>query len=158
MEGDRYRTKISRFSKQDARSIVLTAMTNSLRRVGLGILIAGGLLAQSESVPLAFEVASIKPSAADARGMSLQLQPPSGLRASNVPVRMLITFAYDVRDFQILGGPGWIGSDRFDILAKAERTPGSENVPDDPRKMTDAQRMTKMGEMRFEAAGGEGSR
>jgi uncharacterized protein (TIGR03435 family) len=33
--------------------------------------------------------------------------------------------AFNVRDFQIVGGPGWIGSDRFDIDAK-----GPEGLPD----------------------------
>jgi uncharacterized protein (TIGR03435 family) len=39
--------------------------------------------------------------------------------ARNVRVRDLIAEAYRVRTFQITGGPGWIGSDRFDIVAKA---------------------------------------
>ena len=32
----------------------------------------------------------------------------------------MIRFAYDVRDFQITGGPNWLDSDRFDIVAKPE--------------------------------------
>jgi uncharacterized protein (TIGR03435 family) len=32
----------------------------------------------------------------------------------------MIQYAYNVRDFQISGGPGWIGSDRYDVAAKAE--------------------------------------
>jgi uncharacterized protein (TIGR03435 family) len=28
--------------------------------------------------------------------------------------------AYNLQDFQITGGPGWVESDRFDIIAKAE--------------------------------------
>jgi bla regulator protein BlaR1 len=114
----------------------------------LGMLTAGGLFAQSAAAPLKFEVASIKPSAPDARGTSLLLQPPNGVRVTNAPLRMLITFAYDVRDFQISGGPGWLGSERYDIQAKADPAPGSENVPDDPRKMTDQQRTTKLEEMK----------
>src|ERR1022692_1134845 len=114
----------------------------------LGILTAGGLFAQSAAVPLTFEVASIKPSAPDARGTSLQLQPPDGLRVTNAPLRMLIIFAYNIRDFQLSGGPAWIGTERYDILAKAERAPGFENIPDDPRKMTDEKRTAKQEQMR----------
>jgi uncharacterized protein (TIGR03435 family) len=33
---------------------------------------------------------------------------------------MLIGTAYLVQEFQISGGPGWIGSDRFDVEGKAE--------------------------------------
>jgi uncharacterized protein (TIGR03435 family) len=39
--------------------------------------------------------------------------------ARNVRVRDLIAEAYRVRPFQVTGGPDWIGSDRFDIIAKA---------------------------------------
>jgi uncharacterized protein (TIGR03435 family) len=33
---------------------------------------------------------------------------------------MSIALAYQVQEFQISGGPGWIGSDRFDVEGKAE--------------------------------------
>jgi uncharacterized protein (TIGR03435 family) len=114
----------------------------------LGILAACGLFAQTLPTPLSFDVASIKPSAPDARGSKLMLEPPSGLQTENGTVRMLITFAYNIRDFQLSGGPGWIGTERYDILAKAERSPGSENTPSDPRKMTEAQRTRWQEEMR----------
>jgi len=39
--------------------------------------------------------------------------------ARNVTFRDLVQFAYNVQDFLISGGPGWIKSDRFDIEAKA---------------------------------------
>ena len=61
---------------------------------------------------------------------------------------MLLTQAYDVREFQISGGPGWINTDRFDIVAKAERSTAAENVPDDPGKMTEEQRKTIGDQMR----------
>jgi uncharacterized protein (TIGR03435 family) len=37
-----------------------------------------------------------------------------------VPAAALIRFAYDLPDFQISGGPSWLASARFDIVAKAE--------------------------------------
>jgi bla regulator protein blaR1 len=67
-----------------------------------------------------FEVASIKPGAP---GMmhSVQIQITGGrFTASGVSVKLLIQQAYGVRNFQIAGGPGWIGSDTFDINAKSE--------------------------------------
>jgi uncharacterized protein (TIGR03435 family) len=31
--------------------------------------------------------------------------------------------AYDVHDSQVLGGPGWINSDRYNVETKSEGTP-----------------------------------
>jgi uncharacterized protein (TIGR03435 family) len=38
--------------------------------------------------------------------------------ATNASLRLLIRFAYQVQDFQIIGGPRWVGTDTFDIDAK----------------------------------------
>ena len=54
----------------------------------------------------------------------------------NASVKQLITFAYDVRESQLMGGPNWLESQRYDIIAKA---PPSEG-PTDPRQMTSDQR------------------
>src|SRR5204863_297355 len=48
------------------------------------------------------------------------LAPGGPFAATNVPIRSLIRFAYQLQDFQIVGGPNWIGADRFDITANAE--------------------------------------
>ncbi len=79
--------------------------------------------AQIPTAPLKFEVASIKPSAPAMDGMYLRPQ-PGGLRVEGATVRNLIALAYDVREFTISGGPGWIGSDRFDIDARVESPSG----------------------------------
>ncbi|MGH9448441.1 MAG: TIGR03435 family protein, partial [Terriglobia bacterium] len=75
---------------------------------------------------LRFEVASIKPAKPDARGVSIMI-PPGRFTATNVTAKMLIEFAFNykqagisLRDDQILGGPKWINSKRFDIDAKVE--------------------------------------
>lgn len=36
-------------------------------------------------------------------------------------VRGVISYAYDVLGSQVLGGPGWVDSDRYDFLAKTDR-------------------------------------
>jgi uncharacterized protein (TIGR03435 family) len=86
-----------------------------IRVAGL-MLMAGLAYAQA---PPSFEVASIKSSnSADRRPM----YHVSGGRfaAANVTVKSLIETAYGIKDFQISGGPGWMGSDLFDINAEAE--------------------------------------
>jgi bla regulator protein blaR1 len=106
------------------------------------ILALSTLWGQTTPAPLTFEVASIKPTAADFRGTMFQLQPGGGLKVMGANLKTLLAYIYDVREFQISGGPGWINSDRYDIVAKSERAAGSENAPADPLKQTDDQRKT----------------
>jgi bla regulator protein blaR1 len=75
---------------------------------------------QSEAVPTKFEVASIKRNAGNDKRRMFQVQPGGRLNATGFTVKMLIAQAYNVQEFQISGGPGWIASDPFDIVAKAE--------------------------------------
>jgi uncharacterized protein (TIGR03435 family) len=77
---------------------------------------------QAASDP-AFEVASIRPSTSAYAGWRLEPQAGGRLTGTNVPAAALIRFAYDLPDFQISGGPGWLASDRFDVEAKAEGDP-----------------------------------
>jgi uncharacterized protein (TIGR03435 family) len=78
--------------------------------------------AQSLAAPAArleFEVASIKPNTSASGTMKFPF--PSGGRftATNLNLKTLISFAYKVQGFEVSGGPGWIGSDRYDVTAKA---------------------------------------
>jgi uncharacterized protein (TIGR03435 family) len=75
-----------------------------------------------------FEVASIKLNkSGDGRGMT---NAGRGGRfiATNVPLQLVITLAYGVKDFQISGAPAWLTSERYDIEAKAEGDPGFDAV------------------------------
>src|SRR6185295_12825696 len=91
--------------------------------VTLGILGVFVILSvpQSQAQPQAarsdFEVASIKPNTSGDPGR--YIRPSAGrLSVTNMAVKDLLTYAFQVRDFQISGGPGWINSDRYDIEAK----------------------------------------
>jgi uncharacterized protein (TIGR03435 family) len=93
----------------------------------LGILVLGyaGVHAQAPAAPASFEVASVKPSDPNAANAvigaipSIRPQGRSGLAVSNMPLRLLVRTAYGLQDFQIVGGPSWQLSNRFDITAKA---------------------------------------
>jgi len=68
-----------------------------------------------------FEVASVKLHPADQPTPSSTVAEPGGrFTARNIPLRMVIRTAYQIQDDQIVDGPAWIGSDRFDITAKAD--------------------------------------
>lgn len=67
---------------------------------------------------LAFEAASVKPSAQGGRGRTLTTDPSGRFMAERATLRMLVAFAYGVRDFQLSGGPNWIDTAQYDIVAK----------------------------------------
>ncbi|MGA3187847.1 MAG: TIGR03435 family protein [Bryobacteraceae bacterium] len=85
---------------------------------------AGSLVLQGQE----FEVASIKPSDPAARGTRVQLE-RGRFTGSNLTVKFLIQFSYEVREFQIQGGPGWIGTQGYDITAKGGGDATEEDVP-----------------------------
>src|ERR1700730_1586691 len=66
-----------------------------------------------------FEVASVKQNKSGEGFIRIGMAPGGRFTASNVPLRQLIQLAYQIQPFQIVGGPNWIASDRFDIVAKA---------------------------------------
>jgi uncharacterized protein (TIGR03435 family) len=67
-----------------------------------------------------FEVASIKQNKSGDGRVMLGFQPGGRFNATNVTLRLLIRNAYQLQDFQLVGGPGWMTDDHFDIVAKAE--------------------------------------
>ena len=79
------------------------------------VILAVRVAAQDQ--PLAFEVASVKLTPPGNNGMSISL-PPGRFTAGNASLKLLMVNAFDVLTFQIVGGPGWMDSDRFDIDAK----------------------------------------
>jgi uncharacterized protein (TIGR03435 family) len=78
---------------------------------------------------LKFEVASIKTSPPDARG-GMARPDPGGLRyrGSNLTLRLYLAACYRIRNDQIVGAPGWLDSDRFDIVANAPKQSSVEQM------------------------------
>lgn len=77
------------------------------------------VFAQTGTPSLKFEVASIKPTDPHFSGVSASRDAGEGLDVRNISVRNLITLAYGLRDFQLKGGPSWIDSESYDVIAKA---------------------------------------
>jgi len=72
-----------------------------------------------------FEVAAIRPSAPNS---DLKVNFASGgkLFITNATLRFLIKIAYDIGDDQLGGGPGWIGTKRFDVAAVPDLPQGGD--------------------------------
>lgn len=74
---------------------------------------------QSQTAP-SFEVATIKPSPQFINWSGIQTPGGGRFEASHATLKAMAAYAYDVREFYVSGGPGWAGSDPFEILAKAD--------------------------------------
>ncbi len=81
-------------------------------------------LAQSRTEPKQFDLASIKPSAANDSNFAVRGLPGGTLICTGVTLKMLIMNAYNVKAFQILGGPSWVGETRWDLEARVEGVHG----------------------------------
>jgi bla regulator protein blaR1 len=99
-----------------------------MRHIGLALVLGAVVIAvtvmasvsQTPAQKPKFDVASIKPTDPAQRGISIQNTVGGRLVTRGVPLRLLMTYAYNLRDFQISGGPDWIATDRWDIEARAE--------------------------------------
>jgi uncharacterized protein (TIGR03435 family) len=94
-------------------------MRNFVVTMEVLVAVAGWVNAQSPKKP-AFEVASIRPAVYGSHPRSIQYSAGGRFTASNVPLGALIQEAYAIRGFQLSGGPDWVNSDQFDIVAKAD--------------------------------------
>ncbi|HET9195872.1 MAG TPA: TIGR03435 family protein [Vicinamibacterales bacterium] len=89
---------------------------------------------ESQPARLTFDVVSVKRTGPDA-GASIVGGGRGQYQAINVPLRVTITSAWNLRDHQIVGAPAWLASDRFDIVAKE---PGGTFTDDQRRLMMQA--------------------
>jgi uncharacterized protein (TIGR03435 family) len=67
---------------------------------------------------LSFEVASIKPNNSG-RPFTLTNLRGGTYTSTSVTLQTLIAIAYNRRQPQLVGGPGWIATDRYDVIATA---------------------------------------
>jgi len=102
-------------------------MRRNLALIALTVFVVS-LRLHAQPGPMRFEVASIKPNMAPLSMITARQEPGGRFVATNQSLKDLIGFAYKIRDSQIVGGPAWLGTDRFDINARADR----EFPPYDP--------------------------
>ncbi len=89
------------------------------RLAGIALAITAGLV-RSQTARPEFAVASVKPNHTGC--CTTYGAGNGGSGGKDVTLKMLIAFAYHLQQFQISGGPRWIGSDRFDVEGKAENS------------------------------------
>jgi uncharacterized protein (TIGR03435 family) len=80
--------------------------------------------------PTEFEVADLKPTPPDFKGMRYQIQPGGRVNIAGVSVKFLIEQAWDLTDEMLAGAPKWMETDRYDIVAKAAVDGPQMNIDD----------------------------
>jgi uncharacterized protein (TIGR03435 family) len=98
----------------------------AVRKLTAGIIppAIGIIRAQTLPPPPAYtyDVVSIHPSSPGHGRTQIGPGAQGGLRMQNVTAMVIMTFAYDVRDYQIIGAPGWASSDHFDVNFTPDKT------------------------------------
>jgi len=87
--------------------------------------IFGQTAQQIDQKTVAFEVTSVKANTSAAAASTIGFEPGGRFVAINMPVASLIQAAYATSPVlrpPIIGGPGWIDADRFDVTAVTDRT------------------------------------
>jgi uncharacterized protein (TIGR03435 family) len=105
------------------------------KRLAAALVIAYGAVALAAQTPKpTFEVASVKRNLSASSSSGIRPQAAGVFTATNTTVAAVIRFAYALPAYQIVGGPRWVRTDRFDIAARA-----SQNAPStELRLMTQA--------------------
>jgi uncharacterized protein (TIGR03435 family) len=101
------------------------------------VMLVTGLAAQAPERLPSFEVASVKKNTSGDSRANMRTQPGGRLVVTNARLKGLIAEAFGMAippsliDSRILGGPDWIGSERYDINAKAstEFKPSPDGPP-----------------------------
>jgi uncharacterized protein (TIGR03435 family) len=104
-----------------------SAAPGVLTLLALLVAVGYGMYAQSDARP-AFQAASIKRNTTGGNGMGVRPLPGGGLHGENAAVTLLIQNAYRLQPFQIVGGPAWINTERYNIDAKPEHAVDREET------------------------------
>jgi uncharacterized protein (TIGR03435 family) len=101
-----------------------------------------------------FEVASVKPNTSGTTSSRSSSRGNGHFQGTNLTVKSLIFQAYRVQDFQVIGGPDWINTERFDVEARAAEgtmpPPAPPGPPDPTRPEPMALMMQALLEERFQ--------
>jgi len=96
------------------------------RLAALGVAVSLALSSPLAAQRPAFEAVSLKQNMSGDTGARGQVLPGGRVRITNNTVRNILRNYFRLQDYQIAGGPDWIGTARWDLVAKAEGDPRPE--------------------------------
>ena len=104
-----------KLSRRDAARLFVAAILTPPR----------GVLGQLAAAPQ-FDVTSVKPSHSDGwQGIDTM---PGRIRAGSITLTRCIREAYSVGPHQVIGGPDWIATDRWEIVARADHAVDDDDI------------------------------
>jgi len=93
----------------------------------------------------AFEVATVRPINPSAGGVVGFISQPGGrVHVGFATVKMLMYYAFNVQEFQIAGGPAWVGTERYDVEAVPPDSAASRTAKAPPIGATPSDEQRKM--------------
>ena len=85
--------------------------------------LAAGAQTPAPPADAKFEVASIRRNKDGGPVAGLQRFPGGRFEATNIQLAALISFAYQLQPFELVGGPPWLMDDRWNIVARIDGDP-----------------------------------
>jgi bla regulator protein blaR1 len=115
---------LRKFELRRSLSLRLAGLMALSFPIALGLINATQVQAQMQTDETAakipeYAVATIKPAKSD-EGRVMMMFTPDGISVAGVPLQLLLREAFGVGDDRILGAPGWVKTDRFDLQAKVD--------------------------------------
>jgi uncharacterized protein (TIGR03435 family) len=99
---------------------------NSLSSI---VFLALAISLRAQAPPPSFEVAAIKRNVSGSNSSGNRTLPGGRINVENQRLRQIIRSAFGSSDLEVVGGPGWIDADRWDIVATAGVTADNGEVP-----------------------------
>jgi uncharacterized protein (TIGR03435 family) len=94
----------------------------------LAVTVLGSPFAGAQSADGSFEVAAVRRNTSESTGGGGGPRPGGGYRLTNVTVRSLIALAWKVPSNRVVGGPGWLGIERYDVDARTKEKTANEDL------------------------------
>jgi len=99
-------------------------MMRALAGLSLAVILCGSLFGQAPEKPQTFELADVHASPPSGFAQLAQMSGGAAPRNGRFEIRNatmldLVRTAYNVEPEKVVGGPNWLASDRFDVIAKA---------------------------------------
>lgn len=96
--------------------------------VTVSVLVLTGAVRSPAPQAVTFDVTSVKPNGSGDDSVSMAPS-PGGIAWTNATLQMMMRQAYRVQDFQIIGGPDWLTTARFDVTGRVVSNESRDELP-----------------------------